>query len=368
MKRLALPLVTTLCLMSMSACHTDEPHTTQQNSAESPNPAVEPPSNLADQVQAPAETPDEAFPPAPDLPPAPDTIRIAVISDVNESYGSTNYSPNVTAAIQDMIRRHVDIVISPGDLVAGQKQGLDYDAMWRAFHFNIADVLFDNDIEFIWAPGNHDASAYEGFEAERQAYARAWQDRRPKAELIAGSNYPFYYAVLIRDILIVALDITRPFAIAQSQLDWLESVLHDHANARARLVLGHLPLEPARTAQFWEIAGSPRLIDILQKENATFYISGHHHVFYAGHRGELRTLFAPALGANPRAFDRDDHARNGYLMIEFPPEGPATVRALVAPDYTHMIDLKSLPDKLINIEREDVGMAHYLVELLDRGQ
>lgn len=355
-------LLTTLAMISITGCKDGEAPTStdEQNS-----PVAE---TGATDSHASAVLPDDdaLYPPAPDLPPAPDTIRIAVISDVNGSYGSTTYLPTVHAAIQDIIRRKANIVISPGDLVAGQKPGLDYADMWRAFHFNIADVFFDNDIEFVWAPGNHDASAYPGFEQEREAYRLAWEARRPKAELLPGSHYPFYYAVIIRDILIVSLDITRPFSVDAAQLDWLETTLREHQNVRASLVMGHLPLEPARYAQFWEVAGEPRLLKILKKEKATFYISGHHHVFYAGHDEELRTIFCPALGANPRAFTRDDSARGGYVMIELPPEGPATVRALVAPDYTHMIDLKSLPERLINIEREDLGMANYIIELLDR--
>ena len=212
-------LLTTLAMISITGCKDGEAPTStdEQNS-----PVAE---TGATDSHASAVLPDDdaLYPPAPDLPPAPDTIRIAVISDVNGSYGSTTYLPTVHAAIQDIIRRKANIVISPGDLVAGQKPGLDYADMWRAFHFNIADVFFDNDIEFVWAPGNHDASAYPGFEQEREAYRLAWEARRPKAELLPGSHYPFYYAVIIRDILIVSLDITRPFSVDAAQLDWLET-------------------------------------------------------------------------------------------------------------------------------------------------
>lgn len=357
-------IATALLVLATSACK-NEPSDVNQAQPEPTVPSMESDPHKA---AAPLFDDNDKYPPAPDLPPAPDTIRIAVISDVNESYGSTHYSPNVHAAIRDIIRRQVNLVVSPGDMIAGQKQGLDYDAMWKAFHFNIADVLFDNGIEFIWSPGNHDASAYEGFEEERLAYARAWEARKPSVPLLPGSNYPFYYAVIFRNILVVSLDLTRPFAIDEAQLDWLESILHDHDDVRAKLVLGHLPLEPARTAQFWEVAGSPRLIEIMQKERTTFFISGHHHVFYPGHRGELRTIFAPALGANPRSFTNGDNPRSGYVLIELPPEGPATVRALVAPDFNRMIDIKSLPPKLISTEREDLGMANYIMELLDRSK
>ena len=135
--------------------------------------------------------PRDRYLPVPDLPPAPDTIRIAVISDINGSYGSVGYSPIVKNAVSDIIERKVDFVVSPGDLVAGQKQGLNYDAMWKGFHYEVGDVLFDNDLEFIFAPGNHDASAYPGHEPERAAYIRAFEKRQPRAPLLMGSQFPF---------------------------------------------------------------------------------------------------------------------------------------------------------------------------------
>ncbi len=351
-------------MMSLASCQSKKQ---DEGSQPETSVAVEQPTPVPVLEAEPAPAPDEPYyPPAPDLPPAPDVIRIAVISDVNNSYGSTTYLPTVNTAVQDIIRRKANIVLSPGDLIAGQKPGLDYAAMWRAFHFNIGDVFFDNDIEFIWAPGNHDCSAYEGFENERVECRKAWASRLPKAELLPGSDFPFHYAVIIRDILIVALDATRPFAMGESQLDWLESTLRAHKDVRASIVLGHMPLEPVRYAQYWEVAGSPRLIQILKDEGVTFYISGHHHVFYPGHLGELRTIFMPALGANPRTFSNQDNPRGGYVMIDIPSEGPATVQALVSPDFTRMIDIKSLPVNLIKIEREDLGMANYIIELLDR--
>lgn len=305
------------------------------------------------------------YPPAPDLPPAPDAVRIAVISDINSSYGTIGYSPIVKAAVNDILRRQTHIVVSPGDLVAGQKAGLPYAQMWRAFHYEIGDVFFDNNIEFIMAPGNHDASGYPQHEAERRAYRDAFQDRLPRAELLKGSHFPFYYGVLTHDILIIALDITRPLRDDDPQLTWLEEALENARHARATLVLGHLPLAPINMRQFFDTAGSERLLSILQKTPRAIYISGHHHIFYPGHIGELRTIASPALGSGPRSLFGSMPV-NGYVQITLHPDSPPTVTALVAPNFKRMIDLQKLPKQILQTQREDIGMAEYILENLDR--
>ena len=304
------------------------------------------------------------FPPAPELPPRPDTLRIAVISDINRNYGSIGYSSTVRAAVSDIVRRQFDFVLSPGDLVAGQRHGLNYDLMWKAFHYEVGDVFFDNHMEFIMAPGNHDASAFPQHAEERRAYQLAFKDRKPKAPLLKGSHFPFYYAVSLKDVLIVALDITRPLSDDDPQLDWLETLLLTHQNVRTTLVLGHLPLTPVNLKQFWATAGSTRLLALLRSRPNTIYISGHHHVFYPGHLGELRTLACPALGNNPRTIPGIP-PYHGYVQITIPPHSPPQITALVAPDFTRTVDITQLPKNILQLEREDIGMAEYLIELLD---
>lgn len=50
------------------------------------------------------------------------TERIVVISDINGSYGSTEYNPRVKQAVERIQDMQPDLVISAGDMVAGQKQ------------------------------------------------------------------------------------------------------------------------------------------------------------------------------------------------------------------------------------------------------
>lgn len=362
------PILLTIPLLLTSCTPTpDDANRGDSRSAPASDQADQAATKQADQAASKQASPssiDDRYPPAPELPPAPDAIRIAVISDINASYGTIGYAPTVRAAVDDIIRRQVHIVVSPGDLVAGQKPNLPYDAMWRAFHYQIGDVFFDNNIDFIMAPGNHDASAYPQHATERDAYARAFQNRQPRATMLPGSAFPFYYAVTTRDILIIALDITRPIRDDDPQLDWLQTTLTQAKSARATLVLGHLPLSPINFNQFFEIASSPRLRQLLQAAPRTIYISGHHHIYYPGHIGELRTISAPALGSGPRSLFGAPPT-NAYALITIPPSAPPTVTALVAPNFKRMIDHKSLPTRILQTEREDIGIAEFIIESLD---
>ena len=102
-------------------------------------------------------------------------LRVAVISDLNGSYGSTRYSPRVAAAVDRIIALAPDLVISTGDMVAGQRRPVlsepEVRAMWEAFHAEVTEPLNRVGIPLVVTPGNHDASAYGGFEAERAIFA-----------------------------------------------------------------------------------------------------------------------------------------------------------------------------------------------------
>jgi len=72
--------------------------------------------------------------------------RVVVVSDLNESYGSTRYS----AAVDDAVRRTValapDLVISTGDMIAGQRlspplNAGEVRAMWEAFDRHVTTPL-----------------------------------------------------------------------------------------------------------------------------------------------------------------------------------------------------------------------------------
>ncbi len=67
-------------------------------------------------VQAPARTPAPAGPPA-----ARAATRVVVLSDFNESYGSVHYASTVGDAVRRTAALRPDLVISTGDMIAGQR-------------------------------------------------------------------------------------------------------------------------------------------------------------------------------------------------------------------------------------------------------
>ena len=125
-----------------------------------------------------AAVPDGA-PPSVEAP-----LRIAVISDLNGDYGSTEYRWPVANAVTRIIDLGPDLVLTTGDMVAGEKTGLDYAAMWSAFHAAVTDRLEDAGLPFAVTPGNHDASGYAAFAGERALFASEWNARRAHAERV----------------------------------------------------------------------------------------------------------------------------------------------------------------------------------------
>jgi hypothetical protein len=127
--------------------------------------------------------------------PSPDagaTLRIVVLSDLNGSYGATTYDANVHAAVNALkTTLQPDLVLISGDMVAGQQAGLNYPAMWAGFHAAVTTPLTTAGIPVAPAPGNHDASAYPGYQVERDEYQRQWQPtRRPAVQFIDETNFP----------------------------------------------------------------------------------------------------------------------------------------------------------------------------------
>ena len=69
--------------------------------------------------------------------------------------------------------------------------------MWSAFHAAVTDPFAAAGIPVAVTPGNHDASAYEQFVAERAIYAQEWRERKPDVTFVADEDYPFFYAFRI---------------------------------------------------------------------------------------------------------------------------------------------------------------------------
>jgi len=139
-------------------------------------------------------------------------LRVAVVSDLNGSYGSTRYDASVDAAVKRIVALRPDLVISTGDMVGGQRKPHlsqpEVEAMWRSFHAHVSDPIAAAGIPLAATPGNHDGSAYAGFETERRIYAEQWGARKPALRYIDDAHYPFYYAFAAGDGLFISLDAT----------------------------------------------------------------------------------------------------------------------------------------------------------------
>ena len=93
--------------------------------------------------------------------------------------------------------------------------------------------------------------------------------------------------------------------IPKDKLAWVEQTLASEVaqSARMRILLGHLPLysvavgrnEPGEVME-----NADQLRAMLEKYNVHTYISGHHHAYYPGHRGDLQLLHMGILGSGPR--------------------------------------------------------------------
>lgn len=262
--------------------------------------------------------------------PKPAPVRplvIAVISDLNGAYGSTQYSPAVTATVTwlcDELRP--DLVISTGDLVAGMKPGLDYPAMWQAFHDAVTHPLQNCGIPFVPVPGNHDAAPTKKFAPERDEYLRQWKDRFPALHKVDLQDWPwnFSFEVHLPDthqVRFVGLDLTVPRKLRTSELNWLETQLQ---TSTPTLVFGHVPIVPVAHNRPREASNDLALAAILAKD-ADIFLHGHHHVFFPHQALGVPTLSVPNLGSGSRAWATAQPADkrvggNGLVVLTIAPD------------------------------------------------
>ncbi|MEM8827789.1 MAG: metallophosphoesterase [Cyanobacteria bacterium P01_G01_bin.19] len=246
--------------------------------------------------------------------PAHQDFRIAVISDLNSQYGSTEYEPEVKQAIALMPQWQPDLVLSGGDAIAGQKKSLtksQIEAMWQAFDLYIAQPLRQQNIPFAFTIGNHDGSgAIKNnslvFPLERELAQKYWQEQESQLGLnfIEKGNFPFYYTFQQDEIFFLVWDASTHL-ISDEQLAWVKQALNsDRAQqAKLRIAIGHLPLYPVAKAKNKPgeyLARGEELRSLLEQNQVEVYISGHHHVYYPGKKGKLELLHAGALGQGAR--------------------------------------------------------------------
>jgi hypothetical protein len=239
-------------------------------------------------------------------------LRVVVVSDLNSSYGSTEYEPQVHQAVR-LIRElwRPDLVLAAGDLIAGQRPSLPDErvrAMWSAFDSVVAAPLREAGIPFGFTVGNHDASAHPAHRRDRALAVEHWRSpaRHPGVAFVDSTHFPLYYTFRQGGLFVLVWDASAAGTAADpALLEWVRRQLASEParTARHRLVLGHLPLYPVAEGRNrpGEVLQEPdSLRALLERHGVGSYVSGHHHAYYPGRRGALELLHAGALGQGPR--------------------------------------------------------------------
>jgi 3',5'-cyclic AMP phosphodiesterase CpdA len=291
-------------------------------------------------------------------------LRVAVISDLNGAYGSTDYEASVRAAVARIVELKPDLVISTGDMVAGQRRPHltrpEVERMWDAFHAQVSAPLAAAGIPLAATPGNHDGSAYHGFARERAIYAEQWAPRVPAVEFVDQAGYPFHYAFAIGDVLFISLDATTVGHLPRTQMEWLRDLLARHGPAyRRRVVFSHLPLWPFAQGREREYIGDPELQRLLADADVELYLSGHHHTFYPGSKDGIALVSQSCLGAGPRRLlGAGGRSPKSFTLIDFA-EDPVRIDAYTEPGFTTAVDWQTLPRRLrssaAELERADLA-------------
>ena len=240
--------------------------------------------------------------------------RIVLISDLNSSYGSTTYVPQVHRGVALVRQLRADLVLCGGDMVAGQKPGLtaaQLDTMWQAFDRQVLQPIRAAGEPFAPTMGNHDASASRGpqgysFALDRERAARFWRARQSTLGLmlVEASRFPFRYSLRQGDLFAVVIDASSA-GVPAEDWRWADNQLASAAarTARLRLVMGHLPpygLSLGRDRPGEVLHQPQQLLGLMQRQGVHLYVSGHQHAWFPARVGSLNLLGLGAMGSGPR--------------------------------------------------------------------
>ena len=275
-------------------------------------------------------------------------LDVIVISDLNGSYGSTQYSERVGAAVSRIIELDPDLVISTGDMVAGQRKPVlsekDVLAMWRSFHSQVSNPLQKAGIPFVVTPGNHDASAYGGFEREREIFAREWRARKPQLNYLDDADYPFFYAFELEGIVFASLDATTLGPLSGGQNERIAGLSND---GNPIVTFSHLPLWPFAQQREKEIIGDPLLERVYQANGVVLHLSGHHHAYFPGWKDGVAYISQACLGGGSRKLIGEQRrSEHSFTQLTFAPDATFSVEALKAPDFRLAVENETLPSQI----------------------
>ncbi|NJL38715.1 MAG: metallophosphoesterase [Leptolyngbyaceae cyanobacterium SM1_4_3] len=308
--------------------------------------------------------------------------RIVVISDLNSQYGSTDYEPEVDKAISLIPFWAPNLVLCSGDMVAGQDAFLpraQVEAMWAAFDQHVAAPLRNASIPYGFTVGNHDASgalASDGtllYQQDRDVAAAYWNNpsHNPGVEFVDRAGFPFYYTFQQNDVFFLTWDASSAI-VPQEQLDWAEQALESEAAkaARLRIVVGHLPLyaiSVGRDEPGEYLNRADELRALMERHNVHTYVSGHHHSYYPGHRGQLELLHSGILGSGTRPLLNGNLAPQKTLtVIDVSLESQETTYTTYDMRTMELVDMQQLPRLIVGpngmVLRRDVNEADLTAE------
>jgi hypothetical protein len=274
------------------------------------------------------------------------TFSFAVISDLNQGYGSVRYGSDVHVAVSALTQRfRPGLVLITGDMVAGQKHGVNAPAMWRAFHSAVSEPLEQAQIIIAPTPGNHDASP--SFTAERAEYVRQWSTHRAGLGFIDDSHYPLRYSFSFQGAFFLALDATSVGPLSREQRDWVERQLAQASAYAIKIAFGHLPLYPISHGRERETIGDAKLEALFERYGVELYASGHQHAYYPGATVSMRHLSMPCLGAGSRSLIGTDRpSARALVMVKVDSGDIKSIDAYSTPDFATPILRSSLPAQL----------------------
>ena len=293
-------------------------------------------------------------------------VRLVVISDLNSSYGSTTYQIQVEKTMTLIPELQPDLLLCAGDMIAGQKLSLteeNIEDMWSAFDRYIAKPLRQAKQPFCMTMGNHDASGYfkksgDGYmyEKERRQAQIYWIKHKNDLNInfLEADGFPFYYSFIHQEIFYLIWDAST-FDIPTKQLEWVKKSLASSQaqTAKMRIVMGHLPLYAVAVGKnkFGDVlTETEKLQNLLEKYNVHLYISGHHHAYFPGYKGNLKLLHTGALGSGPRVLLNSNlPPRNTLTVLDINLEPNQSFYTTYDLKTMRVVHLQELPEKITGL-------------------
>lgn len=289
-----------------------------------------------------------------------DHYDLVLISDLNSSYGSTEYEPEVHEVIRLITSEwRPDAVLVGGDLIAGQRPSLTDDnvrAMWQAFDEAVYEPIRDAGIAFGFTPGNHDASGYPAHERDRRFAVQHWAGRGLGFEILDSLDFPLNYSFRAGPVFVVSWDASTEFGPHESPtVEWVDRQFQrqDAQEALERWVLGHLPVFGVAIGRNrpGEVLSEPdSILARFAEWNVDAYLSGHQHAYYPGRRQEIDFLHLGALGQGARQLLASDREPvQTVTRVRFSSEGRTVKTYEIRGDRLIRFDEAVLPERIESI-------------------